>query len=287
MDLTPFGGTDVDTGDLNTARIVVLPIFYEHASSYGKGSRDGSFHILVASEQLESVDEETLTDWSLLGIHTLPAFTPDDDPEPAVRQMEQAAQEVLTQGKFLLSLGGDHAVAIGPIAAASKIHPDIGILQVDAHLDLRNEWNGSRYNHACTMRRVADTKLPIVQVGIRSFSREEADFVRDNGLAPFYAHEIDPFDNLWVDRVVDALPGKVYITIDLDGLDPAVIPGTGTPEPGGISYRQIVDLIKAVGRKRKVIAADICELAKIEGTQVSESTAARIATKLMVYCGGS
>jgi len=284
VDFTPFGGTGVGTDDFNSARIIVLPIFYENASSYGTGSREGSYHLLTASEQLESLDEETLVDWSLLKIHTLNPLVPAADPKQAVLEMEKAAENILTQNKFLLSLGGDHAISIGPISAASKIHPDIGILQIDAHLDLRNEWNGSRYNHACTMRRAADINLPIVQVGIRSFSQEEANFARKKGFKPFYAHRIDPFDNSWVEQAVDMLPEKVYITIDLDGLDPSVIPGTGTPEPGGISYRQLVALIKTVGQKKKVIAADISELAKIEGSQTSEATAAKIATKLMVYC---
>jgi len=158
-------------------------------------------------------------------------------------------------------------------------------MQVDAHLDLRDEWNGSRYNHACVMRRVIeDVGLPAVQIGIRSFSPEEADYVRSRHLTPFYAHEINPRDNTWIERAVEALPENVYLTIDLDGLDPSVIPGTGTPEPGGLSYRQLVSLIRAVGKKRKVVAADINELAKIGGTQVSESTAAKIATKIFVYC---
>jgi agmatinase len=158
-------------------------------------------------------------------------------------------------------------------------------LQIDAHTDLRQEWNGSSYNHACVMRRLADdVKTPFVQVGIRSFSPEEAQLIRERGYTPFYAHEIDPFDNSWIDLVVEALPEMVYITLDLDGLDPSVIPGTGTPEPGGLSYRQVVNLIKRVGSDRKVVAADINELVKIKGSQVSEYTAAKLASKIIVYC---
>jgi agmatinase len=169
--------------------------------------------------------------------------------------------------------------------AASKVHPDIGVLQVDAHLDLREEWNGSKYNHACVMRRVAeDIKIPFVQVGIRSFSQAEADYIKRRNLKPVFAHDIDPGDHKWIDRVVNGLPEKVYLTIDLDGLDPSVLPGTGTPEPGGLSYRQLVDLIKTVGQKKRVVAADITELSKIEGSHVSEFTAAKIATKIFVYC---
>ena len=150
---------------------------------------------------------------------------------------------MLSRKKFLLSLGGDHAVSIGPIIAASEACPGIGVLQIDAHMDLRNTWNGSRWNHACVMRRVADDmKLPFVQVGIRSFSPEEAEYVREKRLRPFYAHEIEPADDTWIGEVLCALPETVYLTIDVDGLDPSVMPGTGTPEPGGLSYRQLIRL---------------------------------------------
>ncbi len=279
-----FGDNEIPETNFEDSRIVVLPICYENAPSYGTGSKDGPLHILNASTQLESIDEETLTNWGE-GIHTLTPLVPSDDPEKAVTEMKRAATAVLEKNKFLLSLGGDHAISIGPIMAAAEIYPDLGVLQIDAHLDLRDTWNGSRYNHACVMRRVADDlKLPVVQVGIRSFSPEEADYVKRKKLKPFYAHTIDPSDDYWRRKVVHSLPEKIYITIDLDGLDPSVLPGTGTPEPGGLSYRQLIKLIKAVGKEKKIVAADINELTKIEGSQVSEYTAAKIATKIFVYC---
>jgi len=280
-----FGDAEIPEVGLDDAGIVVLPICYENAPSYGTGSKEGPLHILNASIQLESIDEETLTNWGEAGIHTLTSLVPSDNPETAVNEMKMAAAAVLEKNKFLLSLGGDHAISIGPIMAAAEMYPDLGVLQIDAHLDLRDTWNGSRYNHACVMRRVVeDLNLPVVQVGIRSFSPEEADYVKRKKLKPFYAHTIDPSDDYWRRKVVHSLPEKVYITIDLDGLDPSVLPGTGTPEPGGLSYRQLIKLIKAVGKEKKVIAADINELAKIEGSQVSEYTAAKIATKIFVYC---
>jgi agmatinase len=280
-----FGDNEIPATDFEGSRIVVLPICYENAPSYGTGSKDGPLHILNASTQLESIDEETLTNWGEAGIHTLTPLVPSDDPEKAVNEMKRAATAVLEKNKFLLSLGGDHAISIGPIMAAAEIYPDLGVLQIDAHLDLRDTWNGSRYNHACVMRRVVeDLNLPVVQVGIRSFSPEEADYVKRKKLKPFYAHTIDPSDDYWRRKVVHSLPEKVYITIDLDGLDPSVLPGTGTPEPGGLSYRQLIKLINAVGKEKKIVAADINELAKIDGSQVSEYTAAKIATKIFVYC---
>lgn len=285
LDFIHFGGMEVDPPDFDEARIVVLPICYEQAPSYGTGSHEGPYHILKASEQLESMDEETLINWSKIPIHTLAPIFPEGSPEEAVMEMKAASQRVLEAGKFLLALGGDHAITIGPVMAAKKIYPQIGVLQIDAHADLREEWNGSRYNHACVMRRLADdVKLPFVQVGIRSFSSEEAQLIRERGYKPFYAHEIDPHDDSWMDRVVEALPEMVYITLDLDGLDPSVIPGTGTPAPGGLSYRQVVHLIRRVGSARKVVAADINELVKIKGSQVSEYTAAKLVQKIIVYC---
>jgi agmatinase len=281
----PFGGDKIHVPEIDRARIVILPIGYENAPSYGTGSGKGPYHILDASLQLESIDEETLIDWSSLKIHTLAPLCLSGDPEEAVIAMQKAAAGILTQGLFLLSIGGDHAISIGPIMAASKLHPDIGVLQFDAHLDLREEWNGSKYNHACVMRRVAeDINVPFVQVGIRSFSQAEADYIKHRNLKPVFAHDIDPGNYKWIDRVVDDLPEKVYLTIDLDGLDPSVLPGTGTPEPGGLSYRQLVKLIKTVGQKRRVVAADITELTKIKGSHVSEFTAAKIATKIFVHC---
>ena len=281
----PFGGEDFQEEDIDRSRIVILPLCYENAPSYGSGSRDGPLHILNASNQLECLDEETLIDWGSLKIHTMQPLYPSNDPQKAVLEMQRAAENIISQNKFLLSLGGDHAISIGPIKAAANHCPDIGILQIDAHLDLRNEWNGSRYNHACVMRRVVeDMGLPVVHVGIRSFSPEEAKFAKKIAARIFYAHRIKPTDDTWIEDVVDALPPKVYLTIDLDGLDPSVIPGTGTPEPGGLSYRQLVELVKHVGWKKKVVAADINELVKINGSNVSEYTAAKIATKILVYC---
>ncbi len=286
--IIPFGGPDVQHPDLDSARIVVLPLCYEQSPSYGSGSGEGPYHLTVASEQLEQFDEETLTDWGALPIHTLAPMHFSDAPERCVTEMKSAAKAVMERDKFLLSLGGDHVVALGPILAASEIWPGMGVLQVDAHLDLRDEWNGSRFNHACVMRRVLDAGIrSLVQVGIRSFSREEHEVVVHHGMKPIYAHRIDPGNFSWIDDVLAALPEKIYLTVDLDGLDPSEMPGTGTPEPGGLSYRQLVRLIRAVGRQKRVVAADVNELAKIEGSQVSETVAARVAEKIIVYCSGA
>ncbi len=280
----PFGGPEVQHPDLETARIVVLPLCYEDAPSYGIGSGDGPYHLTTASEQLEFYDEEAFIEWNKLAIHTVSPMHFSENPVESVMKMKAAAGAYLSKNKFLVSIGGDHAVAIGPILAAFELYPEMGVLQVDAHLDLRDHWNGSSYNHACVMRRVLEAGVTkIVPVGTRAFCKEEADVAKHNNIKPFYAHGIDPADTTWINDVVQALPGVVYISVDLDGLDPSQVPGTGTPEPGGLLYRQLLALLKAISLQKKIVAADINELVKIEGSQVSETIAARIAQKIMVY----
>ncbi|NOY68457.1 MAG: agmatinase [Deltaproteobacteria bacterium] len=280
-----FGEPGVRAASADDAQAVVLPVAYEVAPSYGAGTREAPFYILSASEQMEVIDEETMTPWAGNGVHTLAVLEPSNNPEKAVVQIEAAARPHLANGRFLLSIGGDHAVTIGLVSAAAKAFPGIGVLQIDAHLDLRDNWNNSRINHACVMRRIAeDLRLSFVQAGIRAIAPEEAEYIKEKDLSPFFAHALDPFDDSWMDDAIDRLPDQVYLTIDADGLDPSVIPGTGTPEPGGFSYRQIVELVRRLGRRRKVVAADITEVVKIPGTQVSEYTAARIAEKIILYC---
>jgi len=281
-----FGEIDVRAASADHARAVVLPIAYEAGPSYGTGAGDAPLHVLAASEQLEIIDEQTLTRWAGKGgVYTLPLLKPDEAGKAAIGLIEKAALPHLTAGRFLLSIGGDHAVTIGLVAAAAKVFPGAGVLQIDAHLDLRDEWNGSRFNHACVMRRIADDfHMPFVQAGIRTIAPEEAAYIKKNGISPFFANQIDPHDDSWMDEAIERLPEQVYLTVDVDGLDPAVMPGTGTPEPGGFSFRQVVELVRRLGRCRKVIAADITEVVKIPGTQVSEYTAARIAEKIILYC---
>ena len=281
----PFGGDEVAPFDPESAEIVVLPIPYERDASYGTGSQDGPFHMLQASVQLERIDEETFTAWGDLKIRTDFPLMPTGTPESAMIEIQSAASRLLSEGRRVLCLGGDHSISIGPILAAAKAVPELGLLWIDAHLDLRDTWNGSRYNHACVMRRVIEESgIPVIPVGTRSVAPEELAAAEHHRIQPVYAHAIDPLDSSWIRRVVDALPEHVYLSIDLDGLDPSVVPGTGTPEPGGLSYRQVVSLIAAVGQHRTVIAADLTELAKIPGSQVSEYTAARLAAKIFVHC---
>lgn len=267
-----------------------MPFCHESAVSYGTGSRFGPLHLLDASAQLEPLDEETLVPWADLPLHTADPLYPSETPEEAVQEMTAAVAHAMDEGATPVVLGGDHAAALGGMTAAAERYPDLAVLQVDAHLDLRETWNGSPLNHACVMRRaVDDLGLPAVFVGTRAICREELDFIRRWGIAPFFAHDIlSRPDAEWIDAVVSSLPERVYLSFDLDGLDPSVLPGTGTPEPGGLGYRQAVALLRALGERRTVVGADFCELAPIPGSQVSEYTAAKLVAKFLVYClGGS
>ena len=188
-----FGGDDVPNAPLESARCVVLPLCYENAPSYGEGSARSPLHVLQASAQLERIDEETLTDWAAFPIHTAEPVHPVGDPAAAVSQMKTAAGRILSRRRFLLSLGGDHAVSIGPIAAAAETYADMGVLQIDAHLDLRETWNGSRFNHGCVMRRVLDDLgLPVFPVGTRAVAAEELEVLQRRNIDPLWAHRIVP-----------------------------------------------------------------------------------------------
>ncbi len=286
-EFVPFGGHEVQQPGLDECRIAVLPLPYESSPSYGAGSGAGPYHLLDASTQIEELDEETLQNWTDLKIHTVDPLDIPLDPEQAVMKIQEESDKIFAMGKRLLAIGGDHAVAIGTAKAAAKHFPGMGVLQIDAHLDLREFWNGSRFNHACVMRRLMDDDgVFAVAVGARAICSEELEYVKKNEHPIFFAHQIPLDDDSWMEKAINLLPENVYLSLDLDGLDPSVIPGTGTPEPGGLSYRQVVKLIKTLGENRRVIAADITELAAFPHNRVSEYTAARLAQKICLFCLG-
>ncbi len=279
---TPFGGDEAQAESLAAARVAVLPVPYEFAPSYGEGAAEAPWHILSASTQMEMMDEESGLFWPAPGVFTLPPLSVPQNPEAMPAVVEAAAARLFSLGKRPLFLGGDHAVTYPLVRAAAAAHKGLSVLQIDAHTDLRHTWNGSVHNHACVMRRIADDlQIPAVAVGIRSFCAEEAAFMKERGYRPFFAHEIAGSDGSWMKDAVSRLSDTVYLTVDLDGLDPSVIPGTGTPEPGGLSYRELVALVRLLGRNRKVVAADLVELAAFPGSNASEFTAARLAQKII------
>lgn len=266
------------------APYAVLPLPYERTVSFGTGTARGPAAILRASREIEDFDEE-LRIPTALRVQTLPR--PRWAGLSAVRALatiRRAAEPALRQGRFLLSLGGEHTITAPLVEAGRAVHGRLGVLQVDAHTDLRDAYRGTRLSHACVMRRVREMGVSTVHAGIRSCCREEYDLVRKRNIPVFWAADIARDNrNRWIRRAVDALPRKVYVTVDVDGLDPAVAPGTGTPEPGGLSWNQVTGLLREVFRRREVVAADIVEVAPIPGSYLTEFVAARLGARMLVY----
>src|SRR6185437_2230993 len=238
-----FGGTTPTTTDFDQARVVILPVPLDRTTSYVAGTRNGPHEILVASSHMELWDEETETDIHTVGIFTLPEMElPFASMDDVIADIRRVASEIVTRGKFPVVLGGEHSITGPVVAAVAAAHPNLSVLQIDAHADLRESFMGTPHNHACAMRRVLE-HARCTQVGIRSLSTEEAAAVPSLATTIFYDWNMRK-DPQWIDRVVDSLGETVYITIDCDGFDPAIMPATGTPEPGGLSWREALALLR-------------------------------------------
>jgi len=283
--------------DFGHSRVVILPIPYEHTTSYGKGTATAPEEIIRASGYLELYDEQLdaetyrLTD----GIATLPPmdFSRDRVDSGAVEAIREKVSGLIGKGKFVVSIGGEHTIAVGAAQAHSQSYSDLSVLQLDAHSDLRQEYEGNRYSHATVMARIHDFNRNIVQVGIRSQCAEEAEFIKGNKIATFYDAAIKngSYDNdgNWQDAVISRLTGKVYITIDCDFFDPALMPAVGTPEPGGGGWHETVEFLRRVAKKRQVVGFDVNELSPVAAFVHPQFIAAKLIYKLIgcVFSGKS
>src|SRR6185436_4561336 len=259
-----FLGLDDEHSDYERSAALILPIPYEGTVSYGQGTREGPRAIIEASHQVELYDRELDDEPALTyGIHTLPALAPVvSGPADMVAAIAACAEEHLRSGKLLVGLGGEHTVSAGIARALRAAHGDFVMVQIDAHSDLRDEYEGSPYSHASVARRVFDMGAAIVQLGIRSVCREEIELIRAERerLHVFFAEDVHAGGHLAA--LADVVRGRsVFLTIDLDGLDPALVPGTGTPEPGGLSWAQTLDIVRTVASAGRVVALDAVELA--------------------------
>ncbi len=277
-----FGGLRPDTCTFDAARFVVLPLPFERTTSYLAGTRTAPREILLASSQMELWDEETATDAHDLAIVTLPEMElPFGDMEQALAEIRRVIGDLARHGKFLAVLGGEHSITapiVEPIAARVA---GLSVLQIDAHADLRDSYLGNRFSHASAMRRGLE-HAPLTQVGIRSLSREEAEAIPGLRTRIFYDWNMRE-DPAWMDRVVDSLGEHVYVTIDCDGLNPAIMPAVGTPEPGGLTWAEILALLRKVMASRDVVACDLVELCPIPGVVAPTFLAARLLYKLLTY----
>jgi agmatinase len=280
-------GTFLDTppeqADLSAARVVVVPVPYDGTTSYRGGARDGPTAILDASRHLEDYDLELDRDISLVGIHTAPEISPDaSGPEALIDQVRRAVLSVAERGKLAALLGGEHTIAIGAVKALAQVHSDLSVLCLDAHADLRDTYLGTAWGHASVNRRLHDI-CPIALAGVRSLSASERGFAKDVGLPLFYwGGPTTDLEDL-LEEVLEALSSQVYVSIDLDVFDPSVMAAVGTPEPGGLGWREVTWLLKAVADRRQVVGFDVAELSPNEGPEACAYTAAKLAYKLMGY----
>jgi N1-aminopropylagmatine ureohydrolase len=277
-----FGGVEAQTA-FGTAWAVVVPVPYERTTSYVTGTRGGPREILLASRQVELWDEETRTEVLTAGVHTLPEIDlpAGDDGAAAIAEIRRFVSELARHDKFLAFLGGEHSLTAPVIDALARRTADLSVLQIDAHADLRDSYQGSRYSHACAMRRVVE-RVPCTQVAIRSLSKEEAEALPSLRTRIFYDANMRR-DPSWMDRVVEGLTDRVYLTIDCDGFDPAVMPAVGTPEPGGLSWYEMLGLLRKLFSTRQVIGCDIVELCPIPGLVAPSFTCARLLAKILTY----
>lgn len=277
-----FGGTTPTTSDFASARVVILPVPLDRTTSYVSGTRSGPHEILVASSHLELWDEETGTDVHSIGIFTLPEMEfPFGSMDEVMQEIRRVAGEIAALGKFPVVLGGEHSITPPVVAAMAAKHPNLSVLQVDAHADLRDSFMGTPHNHACAMRRVLDFARG-TQVGIRSLSPEEAAAIPDLPTRIFYDWNMRQ-DRHWIDRVVETLSDTVYITIDCDAFDPAIMPAVGTPEPGGLTWYEMLALLRRVIESRRVVGCDLVELCPMPGNVAPNFLCAKLLYKILSY----
>lgn len=281
-----FLGLPHDMAEYKSARFAVLPVPYDSTTSYAVGTRDGARAIITASQQVELYDEalgrESLKD----GVATLDPVPIDvSGPEATVNRVFEMARKPVRDGKFLIGLGGEHSISSGLVRAVRSRYKKLSVLQVDAHADLRDEYQGSPWSHAAVMRRIADMGIPAVGVGIRNYSLEEAKFIK-SAKKPIFSARTCRESKTWIADVVSKLTDEVFVTIDIDGFDPAFAPGTGTPEPGGLDWYQVTDLLAAVAKEKTIVAADVVEVRPIPPNNVTEFLAAKLIYRLIGLVSG-
>ena len=255
---------------------MVWPVPFEKTVTYGCGTVEGPRAIIEASRNMELYDEELGAETCTIGIHTLPTIDTDRGPEEMIPALQREAQKLIKTGKFLCTLGGEHSISAPLVRAFHEHFPKLSVLQIDAHADLRTSYDETEFSHASVMRRIVEV-CPAVQVGIRSLSAEEARAIPNLPTRVFYAKDITGRTD-WIRPAVDALSNDVYLTIDVDGFDPSLVPSTGTPEPGGLTWNEVLDLIRMLAAERNVVGMDVVEL-----SGSSESNASSFLTAKLIY----
>ncbi|MDL2330755.1 agmatinase [Odoribacter sp. OttesenSCG-928-A06] len=277
MEKMGFGGLDAEFSDYNNAKMVIVPVPYDGTSTWIKGADKGPDAIIEASANMELYDIETDSEVYTQGIATLSPITEASSPEAMSDAVEACVDKLLTDKKFPVILGGEHSVSIGAFYAFAKHYDDFSVLQLDAHSDMRSSYEGSEHNHACVMARAKEVAT-VAQVGIRSSAIEEKVNIDPNRI--FYAHAIKESSN-WMYDVSEKLHDNVYITIDLDVFDPAYVPSTGTPEPDGMTYREVMNFLKLINERHNIIGLDVVELCPNEQNKASDFLASKLIYQIL------
>ena len=271
----------IDHADPKTSKFIILPMPMEATVSYKRGTRHGPDALIRASHHVEYFDEEHWNEPWEAGIATLEPVDVSGEAPVVFKRAADTVEPFIRNGQFVFTIGGEHALTEGPLSGVARVHKKISVFHIDAHADLRDSYHGSKYNHACAARRMMEY-ADIVQVGIRSISEDEYHYCNSKTVKTFLRHK--HLDNKkLIPKVLDALGDTVYISIDLDGLDPSIMPGVGTPVPGGLGWYETLDLLRAVILNKNVVAADVVELCPLPDEVVSEFTAARLVYRMIGY----
>ncbi len=279
MATTNYGGIPAEFCDEKKSPIVILPVPYDGTSTWIKGADKGPAAILEASANMELYDIETESEVFRQGIFTARPVKEKKSPERMAAAVKADVKKFLENGKFVVTLGGEHSVSIGAIQAYAEKFTDFCVLQFDAHSDMRDSYEGSKFNHACVMARAKEV-APVVQVGIRSMDAEERPNIDPHRV---FFPEVNRMDKSWQDRVLSALKPNVYITIDLDVFDPSIMPSTGTPEPGGMGWYEVLDLVSKVNDKFNIVGFDVVELCPNSHDKAPDFLAAKLIYKILSY----
>ena len=274
-----YAGIADEFAQLETSKVVLIPVPYDGTSTWGKGADKGPEAFLDASENMELYDIETDSEVYKQGVHLTKPVTEDDSPESMVDAVHKVTKEYIKRNKFVTLFGGEHSISIGSIRAFNECFDNLTVLHIDAHADLRESYDGSRCNHACAVHEASQT-TNLIQIGIRSMDAIEKTFVDEE--KTFFAHDMVN-DEYWMDKVIDLMTENVFITFDLDALDPSILPSTGTPEPGGLFWYETLEFLKQVFEEKNVVGFDIVELCPNVHDKSSDFLAAKLYYKMLSY----
>jgi agmatinase len=277
-----FLGIPSEFSEFEKSEYVILPVPYEQTTTYQHGTKNGPEAIIQASHEVETFDEELKFEPYRAGICTLNLLEINSvEPIAMLQRIHQATEQLIDAGKRMVMLGGEHTISIGAVKAFKEKYPDLSVLQLDAHADLRDSYEENKFSHACVMRRIAEI-CPSVGVGVRNLSAEEHDFVQENKTDIFFSHEMKD-NRRWKEQVIKRLGPDVYLTLDLDVLDPSIMPAVGTPEPGGLLWYETLEFLKDLIEKDNIVGCDVVELCPIPGMVAPDFLAAKLVYKIIGY----